>query len=211
MEFKLIRHATTVILIGGKRMLIDPMLSRKGELPSIPLSPQMKANPLTDLSIDDDEPDVWLRSMDAVLVTHMHKDHFDIEAEKRIPKDMPILCQKEDEDRFARLGFSDIHPICEELVWSGITISRTGGRHGKSIMRRLMAPVSGYVLRAENEPVVYITGDTIWCPEVADALNKYNPDVVIANAGAARFLFSGRITMSGLDIEQIGRHLPKLN
>ncbi len=70
-----------------------------------------------------------------------------------------------------------------------------------------MGPVSGYVLSAKNEPVIYITGDTIWCPEVDDALTKYKPDIVIANAGAARFLLGGRITMSGYDIAQIAKRL----
>lgn len=31
MEIQLIRHATTVLQIGGKRLLIDPLLSRKRE------------------------------------------------------------------------------------------------------------------------------------------------------------------------------------
>ena len=208
MEFKLIRHTTTVIQIGGKRLLIDPVLSRKGTLPPIPQTPRMRANPLTDLPIEDEKLDDWLRSMDAVLVTHTHGDHFDKESEKRIPKDMPILCQQEDVNRFTRLGFTAIHPVIEELVWNGITISRTGGQHGKGMIRVRMGPVSGYVLRAEKEPVVYVTGDTIWCPEVDDALKKYKPDLIIANAGAARFLLGGRITMCAYDIAQITKRLP---
>ena len=208
MNIKLIRHATTVLQIGGTRLLIDPVLSSKGALPPVPKTPHMRANPLTDLPIENEKLDDWLQSMDAVLVTHTHADHFDKEAEKRIAKEMPILCQKEDVNRFARLGFTAIHPVNEELIWNGVTISRTGGQHGKGIIRVRMGPVSGYVLSAKNEPVVHITGDTIWCPEVDDALTKYKPDIVIANAGAARFLLGGRITMSGYDIAQIAKRLP---
>lgn len=209
MNIKLIRHATTVLQIGGIRLLIDPMLSDKGVLPPVPKTPHMRTNPLTDLPIENEKLDEWLQSMDAVLVTHTHADHFDKEAEKRIPKEMPILCQKEDVNRFKRLGFTEIHPVIDELIWKGITITRTGGQHGKGIIRLRMGPVSGYVLRSENEPILYIAGDTIWCPEVDNALTKYKPDIVIVNAGAARFLLGGRITMSGYDISQIARRLPE--
>jgi hypothetical protein len=44
--------------------------------------------------------------------------------------------------------------------------------------------------------------DMIRCPEVWDAPAKYKPDVVIANAGAARLLLGGRITMYGYDIDK---------
>jgi hypothetical protein len=47
---------------------------------------------------------------------------------------------------------------------------RTGGRHGTGEIGEKMGPVSGYVLRGPGEPVVYIAGDTVWCPEVAAAL-----------------------------------------
>jgi L-ascorbate metabolism protein UlaG (beta-lactamase superfamily) len=208
MEYKLIRHATSVIQFGGLRLLIDPMLSPVGALPPVPRTPNMRANPLVALPIEDEKLDDWLLGMDAILVTHTHPDHFDKEAEKRIRKEIPIICQPEDVNRFKRLGFTEIHPVMEELIWKGITIFRTGCQHGKGIIRVRMGPVSGFVLRSEKEPILYIAGDTIWCPEVENALKKYKPDIVIVNAGAARFLLGGRITMSGCDISPIARRLP---
>lgn len=209
MEFKLIRHATMVVQMGGIRLLVDPMLSPKGVLAPVPKSPRMRPNPLVELPMEDDKLDGWLRSMDAVLVTHTHRDHFDDEAGRRIPKGMPIICQPEDAEKFEELGFTEIHPVIEVLVWNGIKISRTGGQHGKGLIRARMAPVSGFVLQTEKEPTVYIAGDTIWCPEVKDALTTFHPDVVVLNAGAARFLFGGRITMSGCDISRVAQQLPQ--
>ena len=208
MEFKLIRHATTVIQMGGICLLVDPMLSPKGALAPVPKSPRMRPNPLVELPMEDEKLDGWLRSMDAVLVTHTHRDHFDDEAGRRIPKGMPIICQPEDEDKFIRLGFTEVHPVIEEWVWKGITISRTGGQHGTGVIGARMAPVSGFVLQTEKEPTVYIAGDTVWCPEVKKALTAFHPDVIVVNAGAARFLLGGRITMSGCDISRVAQQLP---
>jgi len=63
-------------------------------------------------------------------------------------------------------------------------------------MAKRMAPAPGFVLRADGEPTLYIAGDTIWCPEVHGTLGKYEPAIVVVNAGAAQFLEGGPITMS---------------
>jgi hypothetical protein len=34
-----------------------------------------------------------------------------------------------------------------------------------------MGEVSGFVLQAENEPTLYIVGDSIWVEEVENAIN----------------------------------------
>ena len=50
---------------------------------------------------------------------------------------------------------------------TGCASSRTGGQHGTGEIAEMLAPVSGFVLRADGEPTVYVAGDTIWCDEVA--------------------------------------------
>ena len=89
---------------------------------------------------------------------------------------------------------------------AGIEISRTGGRHGTSEIGARMAPVSGFVLRAPGEPVLYVAGDTIWCPEVEDALREHRPDVIVVNAGAARFNEGDPITMTAGDVAEVAGH-----
>jgi len=37
-------------------------------------------------------------------------------------------------------------------------------RHGTAEIGRRIAPVSGFVLRAEGEPTLYVAGDTIFAP-----------------------------------------------
>jgi L-ascorbate metabolism protein UlaG (beta-lactamase superfamily) len=71
MNFRLVRHAILVVRLGGKTLLVDPMLSPPGAMPPIPNSPNDRRNPLVRL------PDLDLSPVDAVVVTHTHPDHFD--------------------------------------------------------------------------------------------------------------------------------------
>jgi L-ascorbate metabolism protein UlaG (beta-lactamase superfamily) len=72
-----------------------------------------------------------------------------------------------------------------------------------------MGPVSGFVLRAPEEPTLYIAGDTIWCDEVAKALTDHAPDVVVLNAGAAQFLQDDPITMTSADVISVCQTAPQ--
>ena len=90
--------------------------------------------------------------------------------------------------------------MTSSVEWNGITITRTGGQHGRGEIGKAMAPVSGFVLRAKGEPTLYIAGDTIWCDEVQSAIREHNPAIIVVNAGAAQFLEGGPITMSADDV-----------
>jgi len=169
-------------------------------MPAIPNSPNDRRNPLVPL------PDLDLSPVDAVLVTHTHPDHFDEAAAERLRKNLPLFCQPEDEEKLRSSGFSDVRPVTERLSWEGIELLRTGGQHGTGEIGATMAPVSGFVLRAPEEPALYITGDTIWCPEVTDALARHRPQAAVVNAGAAQFVTGDPITMSERDVAEVCRH-----
>jgi L-ascorbate metabolism protein UlaG (beta-lactamase superfamily) len=146
--------------------------------------------------------------IDAVVVTHTHKDHWDAAAVELIPKATPVLCQPDDEGRIRGDGFAEVLPVETSLDWRGIEFVRTGGRHGTGEIGRRMAPVSGFVLRAPSEPVLYVAGDTIFCPEVEDALSGHRPDVTVVNAAGARFLTGDPIVMTSEDVVSVCRALP---
>ena len=82
-------------------------------------------------------------------------------------------------------------------------MTRTGGRHGTGAIAEMLAPVSGFVLRAEGEPTVYVAGDTIWCDEVRDAIDAHAPDVVVVNASGARFNEGDPIVMTVDDVAAV--------
>ncbi|MNT60177.1 Beta-lactamase superfamily domain protein [compost metagenome] len=72
-----------------------------------------------------------------------------------------------------------------------------------------MGTVSGFVIEAPGAPSVYLAGDTIWCPEVAQTIERHQPEVVVVNAGAAQFEFGGPITMTATDVAAVCRAAPK--
>jgi L-ascorbate metabolism protein UlaG (beta-lactamase superfamily) len=205
MRLRLIRHATLLVEYGGHRLLVDPMLDDAGARPAIQNSPNPRTNPLVALPIS--APEV-LQDIESVLVTHTHSDHWDASAAELLPKNLPLFGQPEDESKFRSQGFTAVQPVSKSADWHDTEITRTGGQHGTGEIGKAMAPVSGFVLRASGEPTLYVAGDTIWCPEVAEALREFRPEVVILNCGAAQFLEGGPITMTAEDVITVCRNIP---
>ena len=206
MRIHFIRHATLVVEYGGHIFLVDPMLDAAGARPPIQDSPNARNNPLVALPA---RPEEFLDQVEAILVTHTHSDHWDSTAENLLAKAIPLFGQPQDEARFLAAGFTAVRPIEKSLEWNGINISRTGGQHGTGEIAQKMAPVSGFVLSSGDEPTLYIAGDTIWCGAVQHALEMHQPDVIVLNAGGARFLEGNPITMSTHDVVTVCRRAPK--
>jgi L-ascorbate metabolism protein UlaG (beta-lactamase superfamily) len=205
MHLQLIRHATLLIDYAEMRLLVDPMLSNVGAMPAIRDSPQPRPNPMVPLPCPATD---IVSGVHAVLVTHTHRDHWDDAAIQLVPKDLPLFCQPEDLPKMEAVHFVNAAPVHQARNWSNICITRTGGQHGTKEIAEKMAPVSGYVLQGAGEPTVYIAGDTIWCDEVARAVRQFKPNVIVVNAGAARFLQGDPITMTAQDVIQVGKKAP---
>ena len=199
---RLLRHATLVVRYRGRQLLVDPMLAKEGATPPIENSPTEERNPLVPL------PTVDLASVDAVVVTHTHRDHFDETAMETLASDIPVFCQPPDEDSIVDAGFTDVRPVEDEMKWDGIQITRTDGRHGHDDLADEMGPVSGFVFDAESAPTVYVAGDTRWCAALCNAFASHDPDAIVVNAGGARFTEGKAITMTAADVERVCRARP---
>jgi hypothetical protein len=68
----------------------------------------------------------------------------------------------------------------------GVRITATPARHGPEAGDR--GPVIGFVLTVpySSDPVVYVTGDTVWFDGVAEVADRMHPDVVGLFGRAAR-------------------------
>lgn len=190
---QLVRHATLRVEMADTTLLVDPMLAAAGTMDPIPDTPNQRPNPLVDL------PDVPL-DHDALLVTHLHRDHLDDDAKERLAGDVPTLCQPEDVESLREDGFSNLHTVDDTRIVGDVEVSRVPARHGHGDLAERMGPVSGFVLRAPDEPTVYLTGDTVWYEGVAATLDEHDPDAVVANAGGARFTDGLPITMDAEDV-----------
>ncbi len=204
MKIQLIRHATLWLEYGGLTFLIDPMLSEQGANPPITNSANNRRNPLVHLPGLVDQ---WLKP-DVLLLTHLHADHWDAAAISMLSRDLPILCQVGDQAQIAAQGFEHITEINHKHKLSNITLTRTKGQHGTGEIGKRMGQVSGFIVQAEGEPTLYLTGDTIWCDEVKQALDDNHPELTIINAGGARFLTGGPITMDEQDVVELCSYAP---
>jgi hypothetical protein len=48
-----------------------------------------------------------------------------------------------------------------------------------------MGAISGFVLKAENQPTICIVGDSIWMEEVEGAIQQFTPEYIVSNSGGA--------------------------
>lgn len=107
MNIQQIRNATLVVKYAGKTFLIDPMLAEKGAYPPFPNAPrQDQNNPLVELPTSVDN---IIKDIDAVIVTHLHYDHWDEAAKEVLPKDIKLFSQNEEDAKEIRnAGFKNV-------------------------------------------------------------------------------------------------------
>lgn len=180
-SIRLIRNATLTIQYAGKKILLDPLLAVKGAYNPFAGG---ERNPTVDFpgTVDD-----IIEGVDLVMVTHTHSDHFDAVAKEVLPRSVKIINQPADEEYFRKTEFNNTETLQDHILWNGIHMYRTAGKHGNGEIGKKMGTVSGFVLKAEDQPTIYIIGDSIWTAEVEQAIETYEPDIIVANTGGARF------------------------
>lgn len=203
MQIQLIRNATLRLTLAGKTILTDPVLSPRHAIDSFA---GIERNPTVDppLPVED-----IIRSIDLVMISHLHRDHFDDRARQVLPKSVPILCQPGDEKAITEDGFTAVTPLNTQIEWEDIRITRTPGRHaGNKKWTDILGKVSGFVLEAENEPVVYWAGDTILCEEVETVVRTKKPDIILTHSCGAVLKDSGPIVMDALQTVEVCKMAP---
>ncbi len=201
MRLTLVRNATVIVEIAGRRILVDPMLDDAGARPPIEGTRNQVANPTVPLPLPAEDV---VRGLDAVLVTHRHRDHLDTRGEELVPRDVPVFCQPDDEGALRKLGF-DARAVEDALEWEGLSITRTPARHGSGSIAELLAPVSGFVLDD-----LYLAGDTVWYEEVEATIARHRPRVAVVNAGGAEFEEGGLIVMGINDVREMVARVPRV-
>ncbi|PFG12006.1 MBL fold metallo-hydrolase [Bacillus sp. es.036] len=206
MKIQFVRNATIVLHYADKKFLIDPFLSDKGAMPPFPnTANQHLSNPTVDLPTSINE----IVDVDAVIVTHLHPDHFDEKAKQVLPKEILIYAQnQEDVEVIKEEGFPNVVSLEIESSFADVTISRTDGKHGAGEILKQTGKVSGLSFSHPNEKTVYIAGDTLFNEDVQEAIQKHKPEIIVVNAGAAQFLEGGPITMTKENVVQTYQEAP---
>jgi L-ascorbate metabolism protein UlaG (beta-lactamase superfamily) len=209
MHITQIRSATLIVDYAGKRFLVDPMLSEAGEQdPFVDTPNDHLRNPLVPLPLPIDE----VLRVDAVIVTHLHRDHWDEAASRLIPKELPLYAQNAaDRERLAAQGFVNVGLI-DGAILGPVTLTRTPGQHGSdeaiAKLGARLGEVCGVVFRAEGEKTLYLAGDTVWNRFVAQSIDTHAPGAIIVNCGDARINGVGSIIMGKDDVLAVCRAAP---
>lgn len=202
MQLQLIRNATLRLSYHGHMLLIDPFFAPKHMLPAFA---DKSPNPMVDLPLP---LEAILEDVQAVIVSHLHTDHFDSVAKDVLPKTLPLFCQPGNEQPIRDAGFADVRVIADQVVWNGVTITRTAGQHGDAATAQLMGAVSGFCFQADDEPSLYWAGDTIWYAPVEQVLAEKQPQVIVTHSCGATWKGSAPIVMDAAQTIAVCRAAP---
>ncbi|MFD3003549.1 MBL fold metallo-hydrolase [Pontibacter toksunensis] len=117
-NIQFIRNATVVLNYAGKRLLMDPFFAEKGRYPGFPGTANSHlSNPLVEMPV---KPEILI-DVDAVLVSHLHPDHWDEVAVQTLPKGIKILAQNEDDAKVIQSqGFTNVEALGEDASFEGL-------------------------------------------------------------------------------------------
>ncbi|WP_121614318.1 MBL fold metallo-hydrolase [Mesobacillus foraminis] len=214
MKITQIRNATLIIEYAGKKFLIDPFLADKDKYPAFPQSAnQNRTTPWVSLPISVEE----IIKVDAVIVTHLHLDHFDDAAKEALPKNIKLFAQsKEEAEEIRKSGFQDVDYLRKDGTYFGdIKLTKTQGQHGigdKAVKWfhdfGMSEVVSGVVFNHPSEKALYIAGDTVWCEDVQEAIEDHKPEIIVLNAGDAQIEGDLPIIMGKKDVYEVHKAAP---
>lgn len=215
MKIHQIRNATLHITYKNTKFLIDPWLGPKEYMPGFEGAYNSQVRqPRTSLPMSPAE----IAKADAVILTHIHPDHWDEYAANVLDKNICFFVQSQaDKKDIESLGFANVHILEEEgTEHKGIMLYKTPTQHGR---REIVKPACqamgmpydamGVVFKAEGEKTLYLAGDTIWCSEVSQTIEEYKPDIIIVNACGARLLNNERLIMDTDDIKALTAFVPQ--
>ena len=214
MKITQIRNATIIVEYNNTKFLIDPWLGPKDYMAGFEagINSQIR-QPRVELPCSINE----ITNVDAVIITHVHPDHWDEYAKNAISKNKKIFVQSQiDKEFMLSEGFSDIEIISSNGTdFKGLKLYKTSGQHGKReivepLCRMVNMPydIMGVVFRSENEKTLYLAGDTIWCEEVVESIDKFYPDVIIVNACGATVMNGEHIIMNIEDVNEVVKKAP---
>jgi L-ascorbate metabolism protein UlaG (beta-lactamase superfamily) len=186
--------ATTVLRLGPFTLLTDPNFLHRGQRAY--LGKGLFSKRLTEPALQPGQ----LPPLDAVLLSHLHGDHFDRIARRELDRDLPVLTTPAAGRKLSSWGFRGAHGMTTwetSTMTSGgarLTVTAVPGRHAPGPAQRVLPPVMGTVLELDDDDAggplrVYVTGDTLFRPWLRDVVERTGPvDAMVIHLGGTRVL-----------------------
>jgi L-ascorbate metabolism protein UlaG (beta-lactamase superfamily) len=184
--------ATCLLRLGGFTVLTDPNFLHRGERAYLGYGLWSKRR--TDPAFGPAD----LGSLDAVVLSHLHGDHFDRRARAGLPREVPIVTTQHAHDRLRKWGFEAATALDTWQHWSldgadgeRLTVTAVPARHGPAVLHRALPPVMGSVLELERDGRtalrLYLTGDTVHGPYLGPIAARFPElDVAVVHLGGTR-------------------------
>lgn len=176
--------ATTVLRLGPFTLLTDPNFLHRDQWTHIGhgLISRRRTDPAMDIAD--------LPKLDAVVLSHLHGDHFDGVADRELNRDLPVVTTTHAAERLARRGFRESLGL---TTWRSTVFTKNGatltvtalpGRHALGLLAKLLPPVMGSLIEYHPAPGeqplrVYLSGDTLVHEELREIRERY-PDIDLA-------------------------------
>ena len=184
--------ATVLVEHGGFTVLTDPNFLHKGQWAY--LGKGLISRRRTDPAMDVAD----LPPLDAVVLSHLHGDHFDRVARRGLPRDVPVLTTPAAARKLRSWGFSRAVGLStwqsHELRSAGgdvLTVTATPGRHARGPLQAVLPPVMGsiwqYAPTSGKGLSVYVTGDTLVVDDLREIPRRHPElDLGIWHLGGTR-------------------------
>jgi L-ascorbate metabolism protein UlaG (beta-lactamase superfamily) len=169
-SLQFIGTATTLLRLGPFTILTDPNFLHRGQYAYLGYGLASRRRTEPALTVDQ------LPELDAIVLSHMHGDHWDRVAKRGLPRQVPVLTTPKAARALHRQGFlaaaglETWQATVLERDGCRLTVSATPGRHATGLAQHLLPPVMGSVLDYADTtgPVLrlYLTGDTLFVDDL---------------------------------------------
>jgi L-ascorbate metabolism protein UlaG (beta-lactamase superfamily) len=204
--------ATTLLRLGAFTVLTDPNFLHKGQRAY--LGKGLWSKRLTEPAMQPGD----LPALDAVVLSHLHGDHFDRIARHELSRAQPVLTTPAAARKMVRWGFDarGLDTWDSETLRRGdetLTVESLPGIHARGFMGALLPPVMGSLLvhRVDGEVVrrVYLSGDTLTGDHLDDVARRHpDIDVAVVHLGGTRVLLHTVTMDAGQGVDFLRRVQP---
>jgi L-ascorbate metabolism protein UlaG (beta-lactamase superfamily) len=152
-----IGHSTVLVELDGARLLTDPVIRKR-------VAHLRRATSFKRAALED---------LDAVLVSHAHRDHLDLPSLEDVGRSATIVVPRGVGGLLRRRGFQSVLEVEEgdELTFGEVTVRATYAEHeGRRRPGKVEGPALGYALLGTQR--LYFAGDTGLFPAMSGLVTE---------------------------------------